>query len=80
MTSFEGIDKWNAEIKDPGRGKHLWMVTAAYRVDDPTKLPTQPLIMDHETLMSVIGCGCWKCEKLWEPGLEKKWCNGSVHY
>lgn len=64
---------------DPRSGDHCWLVITSYRVDpekftspDPTVMP----ILDHETLVSVTGPGCYYCEQLYSSRLAKRRCKG----
>jgi len=73
----ETVDKYQAEVSDPGRGKHLWTIITMYHIKDPTDITE--VFLDKENLLTIEGPGCFKCERPWEPGLERQWCNGVVH-
>ena len=77
----EARHKFNNQIKDPGRGKHLWMIIGIWRVTNPSTVddPDGQFILDTENLMTLEGPGCYKCEQPWTPEREKKWCNGLMH-
>lgn len=45
-------------------GRHLWVVQAIYRVDDPAR---ERQSFDGENLMSIDGPGCWHCGASWSP-------------
>jgi hypothetical protein len=74
----EAADKFQATLTDPGRGKHLWTVLAMYVMADPAVSmdPNGQILMDRENLLTIEGPGCFKCEKHWKPGLERRWCQG----
>lgn len=67
-----------ADIKDPGRGKHLWAVFAMYAVADPAVLfdRERDFLMDTENLISIDGPGCYKCEKVFSPDVARRFCQG----
>jgi hypothetical protein len=66
-------------IKDPGPGKHLWIMLSVFALADPTAI-TRPgaINLDHENLLTIEGPGCYKCEQEYKPGRENTWCRGSV--
>lgn len=68
------------KVKDPGFGKHLWVVVAAWRVNDPEKLKlnNESQIFDLENMLSIDGPGCFKCEKPYESSLLNTFCHGSI--
>jgi len=78
MIRYEANDAHGRDMPDPGRGKHLWIITAAWRVTDPatSRDPDGVFHMDRENLLTLAGPGCFKCERPWAPETERKWCNG----
>lgn len=77
-VEYEAIGKHSAELDDPGRGKHLWTVFAMFRVINPSEAIATAIHMDMENLMTIEGPGCFKCEAVWSPAIEKRWCNGTM--
>ena len=75
----EARDKFASEIPDPGRGKHLWAMFAMYQVHNPSDCmnPDGQILMDRENLLSIDGPGCFKCEKVWSPDVERRFCQGT---
>ena len=59
---IEVARKYRADFQEPRPGEHLWIVTGAWRVADPT---AAQLILDHENLLSIDGPGCYVCEEPW---------------
>jgi hypothetical protein len=61
-------------------GEHLWVVLAAWRVADPRAVRNGqgPILLDAETLVSLNGCGCFKCEEPFSNRLARRPCRGSV--
>lgn len=64
---------------DPRAGDHLWTVVTMYQVDpakwsDPDHLP----ILDHESLLTVAGPGCYYCEQRYSPQLASRRCKGDA--
>lgn len=57
----------SAVLPDKVPGKHRWIVTAIYTVDENTVRhandPTHVKYMDHESLI-MLGLCCWDCERL----------------
>jgi hypothetical protein len=76
----EARDKAHADMSDPGRGKHLWIVMALYGIQDPAASmdPNGQIIMDRENLLTIEGPGCWKCEKSWTPDVGRRYCQGAM--
>ena len=72
MSSFEAIDKFNAELPTQVKGQHLWVSVAMYR----TQPGQDKLILDKENLLTIEGPGCYWCGETWRPGLEKSECKG----
>jgi len=79
-THYEGRSAAGRKPKDPGPGKHLWIVTAAWAVTEPERSqdPNAQFLMDRENLITIAGPGCYKCELEWTPLVEKRYCRGSV--
>lgn len=65
--------KYHADFPMPGPGEHLWVVTGAWRVADPS---SSGLILDHENLLSVEGPGCFVCEQVWSEQVAARPCPG----
>jgi hypothetical protein len=80
----EAIEKYHADLDkyDPGNGKHMWTIMVMHQVTDPeTFLNSEGVAhLDFETLMTIEGPGCFKCEQSYTPELAKRWCNGVLHY
>lgn len=76
----EASDKLHGDLADPGRGKHLWTILAMYRINDPSVMrdPEGQVLMDRESLLTIEGPGCFKCEKEWTPDVERRWCQGTM--
>lgn len=70
--------------KDPGPGKHLWVVAVAFKVSDEAvrqmaaMLEPESQILDHENVIDVQGPGCYKCEREFTPRLYRRKCTGSM--
>lgn len=71
-------------MTDPGRGEHLWVYLAMFKMADATlkaslegRVPG-PEILDHENLLSVEGPGCFKCEEPFSPRLAHRKCTGTM--
>lgn len=65
-------------VFDPRTGEHLWIMLTVYRVDpllwtDPVHAPT----LDHESLISVTGPGCYYCEQPYGPRVAARRCRGT---
>lgn len=65
---------------DPRSGAHLWIMALAYQVD-PLQLSRATAdgglpILDHETLLSVAGPGCYYCERPFTSLLASRRCPG----
>jgi hypothetical protein len=70
-TDGSAIDRVIAEATR--RREHVWIMTAAWRVD-PAK--GGRAVMDHENLISLGGPGCLVCENTYTPELAAKRCEG----
>jgi hypothetical protein len=57
-------------------GEHLWVMTAAWFVEDPER---PEYVLDMENLFEVAGVGCFKCEGVYSRKLAKRRCRGSVN-
>lgn len=62
---------------DERSGDHLWTIVTCYRVDpaqwtDPAHTPT----LDHESLLTVAGPGCFYCEEEYTPRVAMRRCPG----
>lgn len=74
-VKIEAIHRAHAEVRDPGRGQHLWTTLAMWEVD-PTQ--TEAVYLDTENLLTIEGPGCYKCEEVYSPELAAKPCRGSL--
>ncbi len=54
-------------------GKHLWVVTGAWRIADPANPNLQ---LDLENLLNLAGPGCLWCEREYSPQLASMRCTG----
>jgi hypothetical protein len=72
--------KYGADPDDPGPGKHLWTVTAAWSVDPETFTGDGSDVhhFDHENMLLIAGPGCYKCEASYTPELAARPCRGSM--
>lgn len=76
--------KVRAGHQDPGDGEHLWTMIASYRISDDTVRKLRdgqdpgPALMDHESLISLDGPGCYKCEQPFSKRLAYRRCTGSM--
>ena len=70
---MEVAHKHHADFPMPGPGVHLWVVTGAWLVAEPT---SARLILDHENLLSIEGPGCLVCEQIWSPEIAAQACPG----
>lgn len=70
---IEARHKYHAAIPTPRPGQHLWVVTGAWVIRDPTK---PQMILDTENLMTIEGPGCFVCEEIYTPELEAQPCQG----
>jgi hypothetical protein len=59
-------------------GKHLWIVTVAYRVNPATFNAANPIHLDTENLLLVSGAGCFWCEQEYSLLLSSKPCKGDA--
>lgn len=59
------------------RGEHLWIMTAAWRVDPVAATdPDGQNFLDTENLLTLEGPGCYVCEQPYQPGMERTTCPG----
>jgi hypothetical protein len=71
-------------FKDPGPGEHLWIMTAAFRAsEDMVKRmaegkETEGQHLDHESLLTLEGPGCFKCEKPFSKRMYYRKCTGGM--
>lgn len=76
--------KIGAELTDPGPGKHLWTLLTMHRVSDDMiqrlnrGATPGPELLDHESLLTIEGPGCFKCEQTYSPMLARRKCTGSM--
>lgn len=64
---------------DARSGDHFWIVMTTYRVDPVAFSSPDPAItpmLDHESLVTVGGPGCFYCEQLYSPLLASRRCRG----
>lgn len=62
---------------DPRSGDHLWTVSTMYRVDPELFADKQHTpMLDHETLLLVVGPGCFYCEKVYSKLIASRRCGG----
>jgi hypothetical protein len=73
------LDRRMREADLPGR--HLWVMTGVWQVRDPFAATTNPgpVMLDAENLVGLVGPGCFKCERPYDPRLARKVCRGSIH-
>jgi hypothetical protein len=77
-TGFvEKIDTFTDKIPeyDPRSGSHFWIMVTSYKVD-PAKALEGELLMDHESLVSVAGPGCYYCESEYTKLIASRRCKG----
>ena len=77
-TGFsEKIDNFEDKMPDydPRTGDHFWFVAATYKVDPQIYLRGESHL-DHESLTSVLGPGCYYCEQYYTPQLATRRCKG----
>jgi hypothetical protein len=73
----EAVHKYGADIPEPPKGEHLWVVTGLWRTADPSGVVEgRRILLDAENLLSIDGPGCYVCEQVWSPELEKQPCPG----
>ncbi len=76
--------KVHAEITDPGRGEHLWMFMVCFRVSDESIKALNrgedpgPQMLDHESVLTLQGLGCCKCEQQYSKRIALRKCTGSM--
>lgn len=59
-------------------GQHLWLMTAAWALDDPERSIREAQYLDAENLLVIAGPGCYKCEREYSRKLARQPCRGSV--
>lgn len=69
------INRLDRTLAETPRNEHLWIMTAAWRVD-PEKLqdPEYTYYFDAESLLTTEGPGCYKCEKPYDRELAGQPC------
>lgn len=72
--SYQAVDKFNADIKNPPKGEHLWIAMAMYRIKP--EIRGQEVILDRENLLSIEGPGCYLCEAVY--GQHSDPCSGNL--
>lgn len=62
------------------RGRHLWVMTAAWLIADPASAfdPAVIKLMDRENIVGLAGPGCYKCEQPYDPRIARKPCRGKL--
>lgn len=60
---------------DPRSGDHFWIMVTSFKVD-PVKAMKGDQLMDHESLVSVVGPCCYYCEQLYNKTLASRRCKG----
>lgn len=50
-------------------GRHVWVFTAAWVVQNPARTEHN---FDMENLLTLVGPGCWHCEQAWKPTIGAK--------
>lgn len=75
--------KIGAELTDPGKGEHLWTILTMHRVSSDMirrlnrgEEPGAELL-DHESLLTLEGPGCFKCEQPYSRYLAHRKCTGT---
>lgn len=63
---------------DPRKGDHLWTMVCMYKVDPKKFKEGVEGILDHESLLTIAGPGCFYCEESYTPLLATRRCKG--HY
>lgn len=71
----EAVHKQNAPLPPMEPGKHLWVMTAAWRV---SPMPNQQALLDLENLITIDGPGCFWCGEPWTLETESRHCAGDV--
>ncbi len=74
----EAVQKYGANIPVPPKGEHLWTITGLWKINEPSKVASsdQPVQLDLENLLTIDGPGCYVCEQMWTPEIEKQPCPG----
>lgn len=57
-------------------GEHLWIMAATWRVDPAKVQAGTQALMDHESLLSLGGPGCFVCEEPYSEHLAHRRCKG----
>lgn len=72
------LDNRLANVDKPG--EHIWIMTAAWLIADPTTArdPDVIKVMDAENLVMFAGPGCLKCERPYSAKMTKRRCLGSL--
>jgi hypothetical protein len=64
---------------DPRSGNHYWIMITTYKCDPEKMLKGDgPAFFDHESLVAVLGPGCFYCEQIYTPLLSKRRCKGEL--
>ena len=77
-TGFiEQVDSHPRKIPafDPRSGDHYWIILCAFKVDPVAAIAGEQL-MDHESLMSIQGPGCYYCEETYSTRIASRRCKG----
>jgi len=61
---------------DPRSGDHIWLIITAYRVDPARWTPGHSPHLDTENLVSIVGPGCYYCERPYSERLARRRCPG----
>lgn len=61
---------------DSRSGNHYWIIINTYHVNPKTMTETDPVLLDQENLVNIVGPGCFYCEKEYTPLIAKKRCTG----
>lgn len=64
------------QLDDVPEGVHVWVMFAAFRCAHPERAHLEQQHMDAESLVTVGGPGCYRCEQLYTPGAERTRCPG----
>lgn len=65
----------NQDFPVPEPGKHLWVVSGAWKINDPEQSKHH---LDMENLLTIEGPGCLWCEKQYSKELAAQLCEGDV--
>lgn len=58
---------------DPRAGDHLWTIATLYRWGGPD---VETPMLDSETLLQIVGPGCYYCEMSYTPLVATRRCPG----